>query len=185
MKKAYNFYESLFVVNTTQGDEAVAAVVDRFTGLIADNAQIIDVAKWGKRRLAYPINDLNEGYYVVVTFKSQPGFITELERLLNINEMILRSMTIRLPYDAEAKFKARLQIRLSMKRRPTPQMTRLKPRRAKVQKLPETPKLLQMKSKPSAGQRLPCSVCLRIQLNGRLWRHWGILWHTLISTRLF
>lgn len=107
MKKAYNFYESLFVVNTTQGDEAVAAVVDRFTGLIADNAQIIDVAKWGKRRLAYPINDLNEGYYVVVTFKSQPGFITELERLLNINEMILRSMTIRLPYDAEAKFKAR------------------------------------------------------------------------------
>ncbi len=107
MKKAYNFYESLFVVNTTQGDEAVAAVVDRFTGLIADNAQIIDVAKWGKRRLAYPINDLNEGYYVVVTFKSQSGFITELERLLNINEMILRSMTIRLPYDAEAKFKAR------------------------------------------------------------------------------
>lgn len=107
MKKAYNFYESLFVVNTTQGEEAVAAVVDRFTGLIADNAQIIDVAKWGKRRLAYPINDLNEGYYVVVTFKSQPGFITELERLLNINEMILRSMTIRLPYDAEAKFKAR------------------------------------------------------------------------------
>ena len=107
MKKAYNFYESLFVVNTTQGDEAVAAVVDRFTGLIAGNAQIIDVAKWGKRRLAYPINDLNEGYYVVVTFKSQPGFITELERLLNINEMILRSMTIRLPYDAEAKFKAR------------------------------------------------------------------------------
>ena len=49
MGKAYNFYESLFVVNPTQGDDAIAAVVDRFTGLIADNAQIIDVAKWGKR----------------------------------------------------------------------------------------------------------------------------------------
>ena len=50
---------------------------------------------------------MNEGYYVVVTFKSQPAFITELERLLNINEMIMRSLTLRLPYDAEAKFKAR------------------------------------------------------------------------------
>ncbi len=107
MGKALNFYESLFVVNLTRGDDAVADVVDRFTNLIAENGQIIDIAKWGKRRLAYPINDLNEGYYVVVTFKSQPAFINELERLLNINEMILRSMTIRLPYDAEAKFKAR------------------------------------------------------------------------------
>jgi small subunit ribosomal protein S6 len=107
MGKALNFYESLFVVNLTQGDDAVADVVDRFTNLIAEHGQIIDIAKWGKRRLAYPINDLNEGYYVVVTFKSQPAFINELERLLNINEMIMRSLTVKLPYDAEAKFKAR------------------------------------------------------------------------------
>jgi len=61
------------------------------------------VAKWGKRRLAYPINDMPEGYYVVVTFKSEPAFPAEFERLANIDETVLRSMVIRLDYDAAEK----------------------------------------------------------------------------------
>ena len=106
MEKLINSYESLFIVNSTIGDDAIAATVEKFTGLIADNAQIIDIAKWGRRRLAYPINDMNEGYYVVVTFKSEPAFPTELERVLNITETIIRSLTIRLNFDAALRVKA-------------------------------------------------------------------------------
>ena len=68
--------------------------------LIEANAEVVDVAKWGKRRLAYPINDMPEGFYTVVTFKSAPEFPNELERLFNIDEAIMRSMVIRLEYDA-------------------------------------------------------------------------------------
>ena len=96
MDKMTNFYESLFIVDVSNGEEATKATVEKFTGLIAANGETIDVAKWGKRRLAYPINDMPEGYYVVVTFKSAPEFPTELERLYNIDESVMRSLTIRL-----------------------------------------------------------------------------------------
>ncbi len=106
MEKLNNSYESLFIVNSTIGDDAIAATVDKFTGLIADNAQVIDIAKWGRRRLAYPINDMNEGYYVVVTFKSEPAFPAELDRVFNITESIIRSLTVRLDFDAALRVKA-------------------------------------------------------------------------------
>ncbi len=103
MDKVINSYESLFIVKASLSDDAIAAIVDKFTALIADNAQLIDVAKWGRRRLAYTINDMKEGYYAVATFKSEPAFPNELERLLNINESIIRSLTIKLDFDAAAK----------------------------------------------------------------------------------
>ena len=103
MEKVINSYESLFIVDVTKGEETTEAAVNKFTSLIEANAEVIDVAKWGKRRLAYPINDMNEGYYVVVTFKAEPEFPAEFERLANIDETILRSMVIRLDYDAAEK----------------------------------------------------------------------------------
>ncbi len=105
MDKVINSYESLFIVNATLSDDVIAATVDKFTALIADNTTLIDVAKWGRRRLAYPINDMNEGYYVVVTFKSEPAFPNELERLMNINESIIRSLTVKLDFDASKRAK--------------------------------------------------------------------------------
>ena len=84
MEKVINSYECLFIVDVTNGDEATDATVNKFTSLAEANAEIVDVAKWGKRRLAYPINDMPEGYYVVVTFKSAPEFPSELDRLFNI-----------------------------------------------------------------------------------------------------
>ena len=100
MEKVINSYESLFIVDVSKGEEATEAAVNKFTSLIEANAEVIDVAKWGKRRLAYPINDMPEGYYVVVTFKSEPSFPAEFERLSNIDESILRSIVIRREYDA-------------------------------------------------------------------------------------
>ncbi|MBR2431915.1 MAG: 30S ribosomal protein S6, partial [Clostridia bacterium] len=80
MEKVINSYESLFIVDVTKGDEVTEATVNKFVSMIEANAEIVDIAKWGKRRLAYPINDMPEGYYVIVTFKSAPEFIYELER---------------------------------------------------------------------------------------------------------
>ena len=103
MEKVINSYESLFIVNVTKGDEALDATVNKFVSLIEANAEVIDVAKWGKRRLAYPIDDMPEGYYVVVTYKTSGEFPSEFERLCNIDETVMRSMTIKLEYDAAAK----------------------------------------------------------------------------------
>lgn len=103
MEKVINSYESLFIVDVTVGEEATEATVNKFLSLIEANAEVVDVAKWGKRRLAYPINDMPEGYYVVVTFKSASEFPCELDRLFNIDETVMRSMIIKLEYDAAEK----------------------------------------------------------------------------------
>ena len=99
-----NFYESLFIVDVTGGEDAVKASVEKFVGLITENSETVyEVNEWGKRRLAYPINDKPEGYYVVVTFKADPEFPAEFERLANIDENILRSMVIRLENEPTVK----------------------------------------------------------------------------------
>ncbi len=103
MEKVINSYECLFIVDVTAGEAATDATVNKFTSLVEANAEVVDVAKWGKRRLAYPINDMPEGYYVVVTFKSAPEFPSEMDRLFNIDESIMRSMIIKLDYDAAEK----------------------------------------------------------------------------------
>ena len=103
MEKVINSYETLFIVDVTGGEEATKAKVAKFTDIIAKNGEIVDVADWGKRRLAYPINDMPEGYYTVVTFKADPAFPAELERLYNIDESIMRSIVVKLEYEAVAK----------------------------------------------------------------------------------
>ena len=103
MENIINSYETLFITDVSNGEEATKTTVDKFTGLIASNGEIIEVAQWGKRRLAYPINDMPEGYYTVVTHKSAPSFLAELDRLFNIDESIMRSMTIKLDFEPVAK----------------------------------------------------------------------------------
>lgn len=103
MEKVLNSYESLFIVDLSNGEEAAKATVAKFTDLIAKNGEIVEIADWGKRRLAYPINDMNEGYYTVVTFKSEPSFPVELERLYNIDENVMRDIVLKLDFEPVAK----------------------------------------------------------------------------------
>ncbi len=100
MENKLNSYETMFIVSLANGEEAAKATVSKFTNLIAANAEVVRIDDWGKRRLAYPILDMNEGYYTVATYKCNGDFPTELERLMNIDEAVLRPMTIRLEYDA-------------------------------------------------------------------------------------
>ena len=108
MEKVINSYECLFIVDVTNGEETTDATVNKFMSLIEANAEVVDVAKWGKRRLAYAIDDMPEGYYVIVTYKAAGDFPGEFERLCNIDETVMRSMTIKLEYDAAAKKAAKV-----------------------------------------------------------------------------
>ncbi len=95
MEKIINSYETLFVIDPQLTEEATKAMVEKFSNLISENGTITEVNEWGKRRLAYPINDLNEGYYVLITFTSESKFPTELERVFGITEGIMRYIVIR------------------------------------------------------------------------------------------
>lgn len=100
MEKIISSYECMFIINCASGDDAAKATVEKFTSTITANAEIVEVAEWGRRRLAYPIDDMNEGYYIVFTFKSEGAFPAELQRLANIDETIMRCMVLKLEYDA-------------------------------------------------------------------------------------
>ena len=103
MENIINSYETLFITDLSNGEEATKATVNKFTGLIGSNGEIVEVSEWGKRRLSYTINDMNEGYYTVVTHKSPASFLAELDRLFNIDESIMRSMTVKLEFEPVAK----------------------------------------------------------------------------------
>lgn len=93
MEKKICSYETLFAVSGNLVEEDSKALVEKFVNLIKDNATDVEVNEWGKRRFAYPINYVTEGYYVLVTFKSEPSFPLELERVFGITEGVLRYMT--------------------------------------------------------------------------------------------
>ncbi len=100
MEKVINSYETMFIVDLDAGEAGVKATVSKFTDMISANAELVEVNEWGKRRLAYPINDKPEGYYVVATFKSAPDFPSELDRNYNIDESIMRSLIVKLEFEA-------------------------------------------------------------------------------------
>ena len=94
MEKKICSYETLFAVNGNLVEEDCKALVEKFVNLVKENATDVTVNEWGKRRLAYPINYITEGYYVLVNFKSEPTFPLELERVLGITEGVIRYMTL-------------------------------------------------------------------------------------------
>lgn len=99
MTEKINKYETIFVVDATKTEEEITALVEKFKSLIAANGEIESVDDWGKRRLAYAINDLTEGYYTLVTFKSGTAFPAELERVYGITDGIIRNIVIRCEED--------------------------------------------------------------------------------------
>ena len=93
MEKKICSYETLFAVSGNLAEDDAKAVIEKFVNLINDNASDVDVNEWGKRRFAYPINYVTEGYYVLVSYKSEPGFPAELDRVFGITEGVMRYMT--------------------------------------------------------------------------------------------
>ena len=90
-----NSYETMLVFSVANGDESVAALVEKFKALIEANGTIESVDEWGKRKLAYPINYETEGYYMLVNFTCEPEFPAELDRIVKITEGVIRSLIIK------------------------------------------------------------------------------------------
>ena len=91
-------YELLFFVDPSLDPETRLAVMKRIDTTIAEGAGKVDsVDEWGKRKLAYEINYLSEGYYVLVKFTSAPEFPAELDRILGITDGVIRSLITKRP----------------------------------------------------------------------------------------
>ena len=93
MAKITGKYEVLYIIDPAQGEEGIAALVEKFKAMVEAEGSVSDINEWGKRRLAYPINDLTEGYYVLMNFESKPEFPAELERVMKITEGVMRCLT--------------------------------------------------------------------------------------------
>ena len=89
-------YELMLVIRPDVADDKSQALVDRTTrGIVSAGGQIVKVAPWGRRRLAYPIDRHREGSYHIVLFEAPPEAITELEHSLQITEEVLRHLVTR------------------------------------------------------------------------------------------
>ncbi len=94
---AQNDYELVFIVSPDVTDEALEPMVNNITQLITSRGgAIVEVARWGRKKLAYPIKHLLEGNYVLVKFKLDPSANKELENSLKISEKILRHLIIKM-----------------------------------------------------------------------------------------
>ena len=92
-----NKYESMYILKPDIDEEIRKALIEKFSALVTDNGGKIEkVDEWGIKKLAYEINYIKEGYYVLMTFEASPQFPLELERNYNINDNVLRYNVIRL-----------------------------------------------------------------------------------------
>ncbi|MBR2152189.1 MAG: 30S ribosomal protein S6 [Clostridia bacterium] len=88
-------YEVMMVFSLKNGEEQVNALIEKFKAMIEANGTLGEVDVWGKRRLAYLIDDEAEGYYVLANFESNPEFPAELDRVFKITDGVLRTMIIK------------------------------------------------------------------------------------------
>ncbi len=94
MAKTNANYEAVYILNPALSEEQIAALVAKFKAVVEADGSVSEVNEWGKRRLAYPINDLMDGYYVLMTFTAAAAIPAELDRIFRITEDVLRSMIV-------------------------------------------------------------------------------------------
>ena len=94
MAKLNANYEALYIIDPRKNEEDTAALVEKFKALAEANSTQCEVDEWGKRHLAYPIQDQNEGYYVLMTFACAPAFPAELDRIFRITDGVIRSIIV-------------------------------------------------------------------------------------------
>jgi|LSQX01.2.fsa_nt_gb small subunit ribosomal protein S6 len=87
-------YELIYVLNGTLRADELKAQMERVHGIVEASGEIVDIVEWGRRRLAYEIQDLREGYYVLVYFNAAPDAPREIERLLRIYDAVLRFLIV-------------------------------------------------------------------------------------------
>ena len=94
MAKVNANYEVVYIMDPALGEEAIAAMIEKFKALVETQGTVAAIDDWGKRRLAYPINDLMEGYYVLMTFNAAAAIPAELDRIFRITDGVMRSLIV-------------------------------------------------------------------------------------------
>lgn len=89
-----NNYEVMFIIKSTLEDEKKEATIETVKGIIAAAGEVGKVDVWGMKKLAYPIQKMNEGYYVVIEFTAKPELPKELDRRLKISDNVIRHLII-------------------------------------------------------------------------------------------
>lgn len=90
-----NSYEILYILKPDMDEEARAALISKFSELVTNNGgEVENIDEWGSRKLAYAINYITEGYYVLMNFKAKSDFPAEMDRLMRINENVMRNMIV-------------------------------------------------------------------------------------------
>ncbi|MCD7731411.1 MAG: 30S ribosomal protein S6 [Oscillospiraceae bacterium] len=92
MAKLNESYEAMVIYSLNNGEDGVNALNDKFKAMIESEGTLESVNEWGKRKLAYEIDDQSEGYYVLYTFNAKPEFPAEFERVLGITDGVMRSL---------------------------------------------------------------------------------------------
>ena len=111
MAKTIESYETMAIYSLRNGEDGVTALNEKFKDLIDKNATLDSADEWGKRRLAYEIDDQTEGYYVLYHFTSTPDFPAELDRVFKITEGVMRSLiTVNIPKEVRHKEKVKEEV---------------------------------------------------------------------------
>ena len=93
MAKITGKYEVLYIIDAELSEEGINALVEKFKAMVEAEGTLLNIDLWGKRRLAYLVNDKPEGYYVLMNFESKPDFPAEMERVMKITEGVMRCLT--------------------------------------------------------------------------------------------
>lgn len=88
-------YETVIILSANAPEESTVAFGEKMKELISANGELTNVEEWGKKTLAYDIKKQKEGYYILFTFVAKPEFIAEFERILRLDEIVLKHMVIK------------------------------------------------------------------------------------------
>ncbi len=89
-------YETIFILHPSLDEEAVKARIEKFQGVIENGGgKVENVDFWGKRKLAYEINKVNEGYYTLINFEANPELPKELDRVFRITDGVIRHIIVK------------------------------------------------------------------------------------------
>ena len=91
-----NKYESVIILSANATEESTVAFGEKMKKLISANGELTNVEEWGRKTLAYEIKKQKEGFYILFTFDAKPDFIAEFERVLRLDEVVLKHIVIKL-----------------------------------------------------------------------------------------
>jgi small subunit ribosomal protein S6 len=99
-------YESAVLINASLEDDQIGNITNRIKETITSNGgEIIEIEDWGRKRLAYMVKKSKIGYYIIFQYNSSPDLVLKLERFFQLDESVLRYLTIKLGKNALEQFK--------------------------------------------------------------------------------